>query len=143
MKIDVKLRKDTPVGVVRLLTEYDYTNDIECVDGLLAELRTRPLVIPNDVFFTLPGWESCLSMLNFEDSEGLKLRWTGYNWRLQIETEFKNYNGEIEALVKWIAPYVSSRKKKQYIGTYKYEGINRWMNIYINRSTNGRIRVEA
>lgn len=54
-------------------------------------------------------------------------------WVIELDTEFKNYDGEINKFIEWISPFVVGRKRNQYIGWYKGEGPSERTNIYIQR----------
>lgn len=56
----------------------------------------------------------------------------GY-WVLDLHTEFKNYDDEIDKFIDWISLFIAGRKKKQYLGYWRGETMDRQVNIYIER----------
>ena len=114
-----KLRKDTHGKVL-------YT---------LQQLMAFELLKLNHEFFECERVEQLFHSTNGNDyCSGMSLTKQGDYPLLEIHTEFKNYDSEIEKFIDWISPYVVGRKKKQYVGYYNY---NIWeiekQNIYITR----------
>ena len=54
-----------------------------------------------------------------------------YYYKLIINSEFKNYDNEINEFINFITPYTIGRKKKQYIGWSLREDCDKRENIYI------------
>lgn len=126
LHIDVRLKRETPKEFLRVID---------------AEICQRPWnsILPavdpkiNHPFFNCYRWPAMFTCINFNESLGSTFRKHkahGY-WLLKIDTEFKNYDDEIELFVDWISPWIIGRKKKQYIGWYQGEGDDHRTNIYV------------
>ena len=60
-------------------------------------------------------------------------------WIIDLHTEFKNYDNEIEKFINWITPFVTGRKKRECVGWWKSESMDEKENIYIERLCNNQV----
>ena len=133
LKCKLKLKKDTPEIVLsilkRVLIEKDLGHDkvlFDTNDVFKPELE-------ND-FLKCERWYMLFLSTNWSDIQGGKMyEDDGYNV-IDLHTEFKNYDSEIDKFFEWISPFVVGRKKKEYVGWWRSESMNDRINIYIERS---------
>jgi hypothetical protein len=127
-----KLRQDTPDNVIEVLKRVLIDRDL----GHNKTLFTTKDVSTPDIdhpFFKCNNWYGLFLCTNWGDIQGGRMYRHGFYWKLDIHTEFRNYDSEIEKFVNWITPFVVGRKKKQYLGCYRNENMNAPINIYIER----------
>jgi len=116
--IKFKLRSDTPFDVIRFLK-----------DSLVKdENDERPIYnesyVPIDAPFTkCERWQSFFHGKNFDESIPESRIWQSHVgiWNIEINSEFKNYDSELEKFIEFIAPYIHGRKIKQFFGWYKLD----------------------
>lgn len=91
-------------------------------------------------FFTLPRAHAIPRGTNTDEGSTAPdfRRYAHGGARLEFHCEFKNYDGEIEAFVNWIAPYVRSRFGKRnrgrhlvWVGWMRPEVAGRHLNIFV------------
>ena len=122
LKCKFKLKKDTPDSVLNLLKKVLIDIDLDCEDLLVKH-----------EFFQCERWKNLFLSTNGSDIQGGKLYKENDYWTVDLHTEFKDYDNEIDKFIDWINPYIVGRKKKQYIGKWKDENMNNYINIYIER----------
>ncbi len=135
---NIKLRRDTPKVVIDLLERVVCKGDLG-TDKCLFDTSDvfKPEI--DHKFFKCDRWYMLLLSNNFDETKGSSFffsnphRGNGYRV-LSLNTEFKNYENEIECFIDWITPYVAGHKKKQYLGWWKSESMNNRINIYIHRN---------
>lgn len=130
-KCKIHLRSDTPEEVVSLIDK-TVKGDIG-VDKVIFHSSDVPDSSIDHIFFQCERWYFLFLSTNWGSTEGAKFYRSGNHWVLELDTEFKNYDDEIEKFVDWITPYVAGRKKKQYIGNYRVEYSDHPINLYIER----------
>lgn len=136
---EIVLRKDTPEDVIQHLKtwiiERDYELPEETVFFSNAEVPKPTIQHP---FFECERWFMLFCSNNFNSdkvpSRMHQPRGTGSCWVLEFDSEFKNYDSEIDKFVDWISPYVAGHKAKQFIGTQQGEDEETPRNIYIDKS---------
>ena len=86
-------------------------------------------------FFKCGRWYMLFLSCNFDDDlKGGVFQKKKDVWSIKIETEFKNYDGEIDLFIHWISPFIRGRKKKQYLGWSQTEtGGSGQDHYYLNR----------
>jgi hypothetical protein len=87
-------------------------------------------------FFQCDRWKDLFLSTNGSDIQGGKMYMENGYWTVDLHTEFKDYDNEIDKFIDWINPYIVGRKKKQYIGKWKDEDMNNYINLYIERENN-------
>lgn len=114
------LKEDTPKSVIDLLVKVVANRDLGHDKQLF---HTEDVFIPeiNHPFFKCERWYMCLISNNWDDEKYSKFYKNGKFWRLEIDTEFKNYDSEITHFLNWIQPYIIGRKQKKYVGWRKGE----------------------
>jgi len=133
LKFDVKLKKDTPENVVnilkRVIIEHDLGHD-------KALFKTEDVFKPelNHQFFKCERWYMLFLSTNFDDEmQGGRFYEENGRWTINLHTEFKNYDNEIDNFFDWIKPFIVGRKKKQYVGYYRGEDAEAQTNLYVER----------
>lgn len=132
-KFKAKLRNDTPDEVISLLKRVLIDGDLGIGDKVVFfhEDVFKPDI--DHEFFKCTRWEALFLSKNWdEEMQGGKMYFNKC-WVIDIHTEFKNYDNEIDKFIDWISPFVAGRKKKQYVGYYRGEDLNFQVNLYINR----------
>jgi hypothetical protein len=63
------------------------------------------------LFFQCPRWMSLLTSSNFDDKKFQHFiqNHDDGTWLIDLHTEFKNYNGEIELFLDWLLPYIENK----------------------------------
>lgn len=122
-KVSIKLRYDTPEVVISMINKIVNNCDIGLPEGTVlysAGQEIPPEKIDHE-FFKCTRWASLF--LSVYDHEGPPNSFKKINntWTLQLHSDFKNYDSEIEQFINWISPYIKVRKKKIYIGWSKGE----------------------
>ncbi len=128
-----KLRKDTPDNVISLLKRVLIDHDLGLGDAKI--FKTEDVFVPDidNPFFKCDRWYMLFKSTNWDDTmQGGKFYEDKGYWILDLHTEFKNYENEIGLFVDWISPFVVGRKKKQYVGRWRWENEIE-QNIYIER----------
>lgn len=130
---NITLKKDTPELIIdffkRVLIDRDLGHNkvmFSSEDVFKPEFEHE--------FFKCDRWYMMLLSNNWDNTiRGSKIYFKNNYWHIGIDSEFKNYDNEIDKFIDWITPYIVGRKKKQYLGYYKPESIREQINIYINR----------
>lgn len=130
-RFKAKLRIDTPKEVLTLL---DNTINKGITDKVIFTSEDIPRPAIEHPFFDCRRWYMLFLSTNFDKSlQGGRFYLKNNRCVLDIHTEFKNYDDEIDQFMDWIKPYVSGRKKKQYVGYEKPEWSDTESNLYIER----------
>jgi hypothetical protein len=116
----IKLRKDTPKEVLKFLSGMIYGSEDEI---------TKP---SDHKFFSLDRWDRIFNSLNDDLKPSLWIPENG-NPELIISCDINYGYEEIKEFAKWITPYVSGHKPKEYIGEVIPEESWRRFNLYIER----------
>jgi hypothetical protein len=117
---EIKLRKDTPVEIIEFIDTLVNKNDCDIIPPTTHK------------FFTLERWDSLFYPHAFVDKKTYFKHENGY-WILFIGCEINYGWEEIREFAKWITPYVSGHKPKEFIGLLKGEDRDDLENIYIDR----------
>lgn len=134
-KCKFRLKKDTPEEIISFLQKTIVERDIGIGDKVLIIHGDVPRPTLNHEFFDCGNWYMLFHSNNFSPEEfpGSKFyEGNGYPI-IEIHTEFKNYDSEIDKFIDWISPYIVGRKKKQYLGYWRQEEMDHQFNIYIER----------
>lgn len=117
------LRKDTPDDVVLLISHmiYDHVWGEDMGVGSWHRL------------FTLERWELIFMTSAFLDSRPRFIRKPNGYYELELHCDINYGNQEIKEFIKWISPYVAGRKKRQYIGQWRGETMDLFVNEYVER----------
>lgn len=112
INLAVRLRKDTPQGVIDTLTQ------MTTPDG-----KPQPHDHP---FFKTGRWTWCLTSGGSYYFDATPMRSFRYDdiggfWALTVITNIKNYTGEWQHLLDWLSPYLDEPQDGDYFGTYRYE----------------------
>jgi len=127
------LKKDTPENIISLLNRVINERDLGH-DKVLFD--TEDVFKPdlNHEFFKCERWYMLFLCTNWDETMQGSLFYKEKDyWILDIHTEFKNYNGEIDHFIDWITPFIVGRKKKQFVGSWQGEQMDSPINIYIER----------
>ena len=128
-----KLKQDVPKEVTDILERVINQGDL----GHDKVMFNNEDVFHPDIehsFFKCSRWYMLFLSKNFDyELEGSKFYKDKGNWILSIETEFKNYDNEIENFLDWITPFIVGRKKSQYVGYWKHEEMEQRFNLYVER----------
>lgn len=129
---EIILRKDTPHEVIEFL-ERCFNEDTwkawEIAEGSGSSVFAHE-------FFKQERWMRVFQEICFPDmlpnylSPYLKKK--GNYWALFLWTDINYGIDEIEEFVKWITPYITGHKEREYIGWRRTETIVK-LNIYIER----------
>lgn len=128
----IKLKKETPDSVILLLKRVLIDRDL----GNEREIFTNDEVFVPELehdFFKCQRWFMLFLSTNWGDISGGKFYNNGKYWIIDLHTEFKNYDGEIEYFINWISPFIVGRKSKEFLGWWQGEDMRNRINIYINR----------
>lgn len=120
----IKLRKDTPKEVIDLLRRVVKDGDIGIGEKRIFNHTDVPKPDIDHPFFDCTRWYMLLLSNNFDPNKGSSFIETTSGVTIKLNTEFKNYDNEIEHFFSWIKPYVRGRKKKTYLGWWKPESAN-------------------
>jgi hypothetical protein len=108
----ITLKKDTPQAIIT------FFDDVINKEGLSDSYNNSF----NHEFFKCERWQSLFHSINgCDDLSGSKYYKKGDYYVVETETEFKNYDKEIQLYFDFIAHYVVGRKKKIYLGKCKGE----------------------
>lgn len=130
-----KFRKDSPAEFIDLIDKIVNRNDELWIEltgkehpPIMSVYDTPNLPIDHkfgkchrwNMLFFCEGWST------FDKDKRI----------LIINSNLKNYGGEIEKFIDWISPYVAGHKPKQFVGTRKGEDPDSpQINIYIERNS--------
>lgn len=106
------LRRDTPPQVIAALR-----------DMLYFEPGTPPPPLPAHPLFKTERWRVMLRMSSAyfdEPTQSDLFDQPDGSWRLEIQCNFKNYDGEITHFIEWISPYMSE-PEGALVGYSRYE----------------------
>lgn len=128
-----KLKQDTPKEVVNILKRVINERDLGHEKTLFKSVDVfKPNL--NHPFFKCERWYMLFLCTNWDDEmQGSKFYEKDGRLVLDIQTEFKNYDSEIDHFFDWISPFIIGRKKKQYTGYWKHENMERRVNLYVER----------
>lgn len=133
LKFRAKLKEQTPKEVVdllnRVINEKDLGHDKQM-------FNTSDVFVPelDHEFFKCERWYMLFLSTNWDYTmQGGKFYEEKDRWVIDLHTEFKNYNDEINQFVDWISPFIAGRKKKEYLGYWQNEMSSTQVNIYIER----------
>ena len=130
LHLNLKLRKNIPIEIKHLFEKVVNNRDLE-VNGLFS---SQDVFVPdvNHSFFKCDRWYMLFLGNNFYEEIGIsKLIEDIYYYSLIINSEFKNYDNEINEFIVFITPYTIGRKKKQYVGWSLREDSDKRENVYI------------
>ena len=130
LHLNLKLRKGIPVEIKHLFEKVVNDRDLR-VNGLFT---SQDVFVPDigHSFFKCDRWYMLFLGNNFYEEIGIsKFIEDIYYYRLIINSEFKNYDNEINEFINFITPYTIGRKKKQYVGWSLREDHDKRENIYI------------
>lgn len=133
LKFKVKLKQDTPENVVDILKRVINERDLghEKVLFKSDDVFKPELDHP---FFKCERWYMLFLSTNWdEEMQGGKFYEENGRWVLDLHTEFKNYDREIDHFFEWIKPFIVGRKKKQYVGYWRGESMDSQCNLYVER----------
>lgn len=134
LKFKAKLKHDTPENVVKILKRV--INDCDLGHNKVL-FNTKDVFKPefDHPFFKCANWYMLFLSTNLNDEmQGGKFYKEKNRWVLDLHTEFKNYDNNIEYFFEWIKPFISGRKKKQYVGWWRGEDMSLQCNLYVERN---------
>lgn len=93
---------------------------------MIGETEEMPEMLPDHKLFKSNGWQWMLrtDSYYFDEDTLSTLRWdeVGRGYYLNIRSNLKNYDSEIEKFIDWIMPYIDEYKKDgDFLGFYRYE----------------------
>lgn len=108
---------------------------IEVIDFINAHVNNKDYfgTTPDHKFFTLERWDGLFGQHAFVEQKTYFIYKNGF-WRLFINCEINYGREEIEEFAKWIEPYISGHKPKEFIGNLEGEERNDKNNVYIERA---------
>ena len=108
---NVELKKDVPEEILAVLKS-------------MLNWDIKEPSLPDHGFFSCERWRalfSCDSYYFHADTHStLRFDNISHCYYLCIRANLKNYDGEIEAFLKWVEPYVYACKD-DFLGFYRYE----------------------
>jgi hypothetical protein len=106
---NAELRRDLPKQVLDTLA------------FMVGEVETEPVELPKHRLFDQPRWSLMLACDSsyFPMQPATSLVLEAGQWNLSVRSNFKNYNGEIDAFLDWIRPYLDAGD--ECLGFYRYE----------------------
>ena len=133
LKFKAKLKQDTPENVVnilkRVINEHDLGHDKALFN---SEDVFKPEI--DHPFFKCERWYMLFLSTNWDDEmQGGKFYEENGRWVIDLHTEFKNYDSEIDHFFDWIKSFIVGRKKKQYVGYWRGENMDTQCNLYVER----------
>jgi hypothetical protein len=108
--LQVKLNDDVPSDVIKTLKHMINNNEKERPDIPPFSASRWEWMLQSSSYYHYPHAHSFLDEPNFETD----------SYHLFIRCDFKNYNGELEGFLTWIAPYVEEQSE-HYQGHHFYE----------------------
>lgn len=132
LKCKIVLRKDTPEGVLSILKRVLIRGDLG-INKVIFESEDVFKPDSTHEFFKCENWYMLFLSTDWEDIGGGKMYQERGYWVIDLETQFRCHDDEIEKFVDWITPFVVGRKKKKYIGYWRVEYTSEETNIYIER----------
>jgi len=133
LKFKAKLRHDTPENVVNILKRVLVERNLGHEKVLF---HTEDVFKPDleHPFFKCERWYMLFLSTNWDDKmQGGKMYQEGGIWVIDLHTEFKNYDSEIEHFFDWVKPFIVGRKKKQFVGYWRGENMDYQCNLYVER----------
>lgn len=122
LHLSFKLKKDTPDEVINVLKRIIIDDKID-------------KTINNVPFFNdCLRWYHLFQGKNCEWQLITKMFFNKHYWCIEINSEFKNYDNEIELFLDWIKHYIIGRKKLLYLGYSQIEGYG-YNRIYFHLDT--------
>jgi len=122
LRFKAKLHDDTPENIINIL-------------DLLINKKDYSQPSEEHQFFKCDRWQQLFVSINWDENlqGGLFYKDRSNRWVIDLETEFKNYDLEIDHFFDWIKPFIVGRKKKQYVGYYRGESMSYQINLYVER----------
>jgi len=124
VSLKIKLKSSTPASIINFLKKTIVDGDIGLPESTVM-FTSKDVVKPafEHQFFKCDRWYMLFISTNGEDLEGGRLvkHKDECLFTILLDTEFKNYDSEVDEFLDWIKPYIRSRKKKQYLGWSKHE----------------------
>ncbi len=133
LKFKAKLKQDAPENVVNILKKVINEHNLGHDKTLFkSEDVFKPKL--DHPFFKCERWYMLFLSTNWDDQmQGGKFYEENGRWVLDLHTEFKNYDSEIDHFFDWIKPFIVGRKKKQYVGYWRRESMDSRCNLYVER----------
>lgn len=126
---EIRLSKNTPQEIIAFIDSY-------------INKKEYNIAPPVHALFTLKRWHSLFyDNASRHEEERTYFKWEDGYWKLFLNCTVNYGQKEILEFAKWIAPYVAGHKPKEYIGTYREEGLTRRDNIYVERKDTGKGRI--
>lgn len=129
----IHLKSNVPEKLIATLNRIIVDGDIGGGDGIFVD-KTLVWKPPFEHgFFNCSRWYMFFRSTNWGSHTPSKFYKSGNHWIIEIDSEFKNYEDEIEHFVNFITPYVGGSKLKKFIGYSKGEAIeDPQINYYVN-----------
>lgn len=130
INIIIKLKKETPKNIIEVIECMFNGYDIEDMNACGVEIPKHDF-FENDRRVWFP--KSCGSYyFTGTANSNIQYRNVDKEMVLHIDTDFKNYDDEIELFLDWIAPYVDAYEK-EFLGYSRYEeDLNPTLYFYSN-----------
>jgi hypothetical protein len=101
--------------VLKCRTKEDTPKEVKEVLDFLFNGEKIPETLPNHPFFSLPRWRaigSCSSYYHHPQSVNHISKNSNWKeWYIFSRSDLKNYDGEIEAFIDWLTPYLEAYNK--------------------------------
>jgi hypothetical protein len=108
-----QLRTDVPAQIVNVL-QY-----------MVGESTAPPPTLPEHALFRCDRWVYMLRCdsyyFDYKTTHLLRFDDIGRQWYLNVTSNLKNYDNEIEKFIDWIAPHVD-KMPGDFLGYSRYEG---------------------
>ena len=124
LRCRLKLKKDLPEEALAVLKRVCADGDLGIGEAVIFDSDDvfKPTI--DHPFFKTERWYMLLLANNFDktkDQCSFEQNSNG-NWILSIDSEYKNYDGELEKFFDWITPYLApTRRKIICLGQWDYE----------------------
>lgn len=119
--IILKLKRDTPAVVIDFLKRITAPEPAD--HAYTEEDWNEHFKVPDidNPFFKCERWDSMFCNSAFCGFPAIFKTNTAGGHHLELHSELKNYDQEIQKLVDWLTPYVKGHKKKCCVGWWRHE----------------------
>ncbi len=138
-----KLLPSTPLIIDEVINRFDRIADFLEYEVIMSQNNKANLVSKTNThpFWNTSRWDMLFHSSNWDSS----IKPSTFNVKdriLFIDSEFKDYDNEIEKFIDYITPYIQKRRNKLYVGYYKVEDYHR-INLYVNTNYGSQRKVKT
>ena len=114
-RFKASLKEDTPEEIIDFLKKVIIEGDLSTDQVIFSsKLGQPPIPNINHDFFKCPRWYMLLISNNFGCVPGGSMFQKDNQWFLDLHTEFKNYDEEVDHFMDWITPYTETIEKASF-----------------------------